>query len=125
MALSNLATRIYEILRQRVPAEDPRISYGQLVQQLGPLPAPDGGLTAADNRLFAALGEICRACHRHDPRLPALSCIVVRKQDGALGTPGLGYYPEAHPGVNGEQARLAAWQREFDQARRTTYPTTL
>jgi hypothetical protein len=126
MSLSDLAGRVYEILRGRVPAADPRLSYGQLVHLLGPLPSPNEGLTPSDPRLFAALGEICRACHSHNPRLAALSCIVVRKQeDGTLGTPGAGYYYEAHAGVHGDQAKHAAWLEEFEQAKRTTYPTSL
>jgi hypothetical protein len=96
------------------------------VQLLGRLPSPNVDLTPSDNRLSAALGEICRACHSHDPRLPALSCIVVRKQeDETLGTPGAGYYYAAHPTVHGDQAKHVAWLQEYQQAKSTTFPASL
>ncbi len=126
MALTDLAERVYQTLRNRVPAEDPRLSYGQLVHLLGPLPPPNDNLAPSDDRLFAALGEICHACHNHKPRLPALSCIVVRMQkDGELGTPGAGYYYEAHPEIEGNPAKHAAWHHEYQLAKTTTYPARL
>lgn len=126
MALSDLAERVYQILRKRVPAEEPRLSYGQLVRLLNPLPPPNDNLTPSDDRLFDALGEICLACHGHKSCLPALSCIVIRKQeDNTLGTPGAGYYYMAHPGIHGDQARHNAWLLEYQRARNTTYPSNL
>jgi len=126
MALTDLAKRVYQTLRERVPADEPRLSYGQLVHLLGPLPPPNDNLAPSDDRLFAALGEICRACHNHKPRLPALSCIVVRMQkDGDLGTPGEAYYSEAHPDVHGDPGKHAAWHQEYERAKITKYPASL
>jgi len=126
MPLSDLAARVYEILRQRVPNDDPRIAYQDLVTALGPLPPPNTGLQAYDRRLFDALGEIGLACHRHTPRLPALSSIVVqRNQDGTLGMPGMGYYPVTHPKAKTDVEKMEAWMEEFRQSKQTRYPTRL
>jgi hypothetical protein len=125
-ALSYLAERVYQTLRGRVPAEEPRLSYRELVQSLGQLASPDDKLMPLDDRLFAVLGEICRACHAHSPRLPALSCIVVNEQvHGSLGTPGLVYYHDAHQGVHGRKAKHGAWLEEYQRAKTTIYPESI
>ena len=109
MANSQLAERIYQYLRTRVPGEDPRITYQALVDALGPLPPPNDRLQAFDKRLFDALGEIGQACHRHSPRLPALSSVVVQKQeDGTLGMPGPGYYSATHLNARTADAKAEA-----------------
>jgi hypothetical protein len=126
MPLAELAERFYEVLRTRVPAEDPRITYSDLVNTFGPLPPPYDRLQAFDKRLFDALGEIGVACHRHRPPLPALSSIVVQRQeDGTLGMPGWGYYTATHPGARTAVAKAEAWLEEFNRSKRTTYPERL
>jgi hypothetical protein len=126
MPLQGLADRIYQVLRQRVPAEDPRISYQGVVDALGPIPPPNDNLQAFDRRLFDALGEIGTACHAHSPRLPALSAVVVQKNvDDTLGMPGAGYYPVTHPAARSDLAKIEAWMEEFQQTKRATYPPTL
>ena len=117
MALSALAESVYQILRERVPAEDPTIFYRDLVDELGSLPSPNQGLQPHDRRLFAALGEVGRACRAAG--LPALSSIVVAKESGV---PGTGYYIDHHPQARSEEAKFVAWRSEFNVAKTTTYP---
>jgi hypothetical protein len=124
--LSELATSIYQILRDRVPADDPRISYGELVDELGALPPPNERLQAFDKRLFDALGEIGASCHSHIPELPALSSIVVlRGEGGSLDRPGTGYFKATHPAAKSENAKDEAWLAEFNSAKRTNYPESI
>jgi hypothetical protein len=115
MALAALAASIYEIQRQRVPSEDPTLSYRDLVDELGSLPPPNQGSQPHDRRLFAALGEVGRACRAVG--LPALSSIVVAKESGV---PGTGYYADHHPQARSEEAKFVAWRSEFNFAKTTT-----
>ena len=94
--MSVLATAIYAILRTLVPGPAAEITYEDLVEQLGPMPPPNQDLWPKDNRLNYALGEIVTACRNHESPQPALPAIVVRKDER---TPGVGYYPIAHPYV--------------------------
>jgi hypothetical protein len=126
MPLQELAERIYEVLRTRVPGDEPCISYQGLVDALGPLPSPNDRLQAYDTRLFDALGEIGLACHGHNPRLPALSSIVVQKlEDGNLGMPGPGYYTATHPAARTFDAKAEAWVKEYNLTKVTTYPSSI
>lgn len=120
MALSALADAVYQILRQRVPSEDPTLFYGALVEELGTLPPPNQSLQPHDRRLFAALGEVGRACRAAG--LPAISSIVVAKESGV---PGSGYYIDHHPQARSEEAKFVSWRSEFMIAKTTTYPPTL
>src|SRR6266851_2139718 len=110
--MSALALAIYEILRALVPDPKAQITYQDLVQQLGPMPAPNANLFWYDTRLFNALGELAVACHNHQAGwLPAISSLVVR---GDTLQPGDGYYPLAHP-VDWQQGpiqALIAWGKE-------------
>lgn len=126
MPLQGLANQIYQILRLQVPRNDPRISYQDLLGSLGSLPPPLDSLTAYDPRLSAALGEIRQACLNHDPPLPDLSVILVRRQsDRTLSTPVPSYFSAVHPEVETELDRLITWAKEIDQARSATYPEIL
>jgi hypothetical protein len=119
--LSELATAIYEVLRSMVPSPRADISYSDLVERLGPMPAPNENLQARDPRLDAALGELVTACRQHG--LPAISALVVRD---AERVPGPGYYTLAHPAVARDTARaMVAWGTEAQLARGTTYPEQL
>jgi hypothetical protein len=105
------------VLQRRVPADDPTIFYGDLVDELGSLPPPNQGLQPHDRRLFAALGEVGRACRAAG--LPALSSIVVAKESGV---PGAVYYTDHHPQARSEEAKFVAWRSEFTIAKTTNYP---
>lgn len=120
MPLSALAESIYQILRQRVPSEDPTIFYACLVEELGTLPPPNQSLQPHDRRLFAALGEVGRACRAVG--LPAISSIVVAKE---TGVPGSGYYVDHHPQARSEEAKFVSWRSEFTIAKNTSYPAIL
>jgi hypothetical protein len=57
VAMSTLAAAIYKFLRERVPSEDPTISYKDLIEELGSLPSPNQRLQPHDRRLIVAIGE--------------------------------------------------------------------
>jgi hypothetical protein len=121
MVLSDLATAIYDILRDLVPGADAEIAYSALVERLGPLPPPNSDLAPRDPRLDDALGALTHACRQFD--LPAISALVVHKDDHI---PGPGYYPVAHPDIADNTAEaMVAWGHEIEQARATTYPNCL
>lgn len=119
-----LAILIYKLLRKRISHDNPKdclITYSALVRGLGKLPPPNDGLTHSDERLFHALGHITQECKRRG--LPTLSALVVRASDK---TPGIGYYPEAHPDAGTDpQRRKAAWEAELVRVNSTNYPPTL
>ena len=48
MPMSILAEAIYAVLRNRVPSDDPAISYTELLRRLGPLPPPNENLQRSD-----------------------------------------------------------------------------
>lgn len=121
--MTPLAQAIYEILRARVPRDDCRISYGQLVELL---PRHHGITYANDSRLREALGEIVAACCRH--QLPALPAIVVQQDDEGepTGEPGNGYFEVTHPETGRDaELRTIAWYREWQRVIVTTYPESL
>ena len=119
--MSVLANAIYAILRTLVPAATAKITYEDLVSQLGPMPPPSQNLQAYDNRLFVALGEIVTRCQQLGLRM--IPAIVVRKDEQ---TPGDGYYPIAHP-MNPRDTvqEMIAWGNEVTEVRRRTYPPTI
>ncbi len=119
--LSVLAAAIYDILQSLVPGPSAEITYTELVNRLGPMPAPNQDLQAHDRRLDIALGELVTACRARG--LPAIAALVVR-DDSRI--PGSGYYPMAHPTVANDTARaMIAWGNEVQQVRATTYPAQL
>ena len=123
--MSPLAFAIYTVLRTLVPCpRNPCISYSDLLSRL-----PDEFKSfnlenpAKRNELSEALGEIVIACRAQD--LPALPALVVQLEEVGLGYPGPGYYGIAHHEVSGELEQLAAWGRELEAVKRTTYPEIL
>lgn len=120
MPLSELAREIYIVLRQRVPARKPEITYRELVEALPPLGKPFEDVHWRDPRLDQALADTVHACRARG--LPALSAIVVNSE---TGRPGRRYYGEAHPGVVGDIEQEVAWARELEQVKTTTYPPEL
>ena len=126
MPLQGLAQQVYQVLRGRVPRIDPRLSYQDVVKELGRLPPPNDELGANDQRLFDALNEIMRACRNHNPPLPVLPAIVVRRNtDASLETPGKGYFPVTHPQAPSALDGLIEWAGEIDRVRKTTYPANI
>ena len=121
MPLSQLASAIYDILQPMVPSPNADIAYHELVDRLGPLPAPNHDLQSRDPRLDEALGEIVTECRARE--LPALPAIVVRSDDRI---PGPGYYQIAHPDVAHDRAlAMIDWGNEVVRVRQTTYPQIL
>jgi len=120
MPLSELAREIYAVLRTRVPAPKPELTYRELVEALPPLGAPFIGVHWRDPRLDQALADTVHACRANG--LPALSAIVVNNE---TRRPGRRYYAEAHSGVAGDIEREVAWANELKHVRITTYPADL
>jgi hypothetical protein len=123
--VSPLAATIYAVLRTLAPCRgDPRLSYADLLSRL---PDRFSHLDLEDpahrDQISQALGEIVLACRARG--LPALPALVVRLVEGELEYPGVGYHGLAHPEAADEIERLAAWGRELEAVKRTTYPETL
>jgi len=118
LVVSPLATAVYNVLRVRVPATRPELSYEDLCTKL---PASVGTIEARSQLLWEALGDIVRACRAAE--LPALPAIVVNKHERV---PGKAYYAVAHPGdAHDEALAMIAWGKEVLMVRATTYPPTL
>ena len=106
------------MLRRRVPATKPEISYSDLCATL---PPGLGNVEPNSEQLWIALGDIVRACRESD--LPALSAIVINKH---TRVPGKLYYSVAHPDeAHDEALAMVAWGNEVLKVRQTTYPATL
>ncbi len=101
--MTPLAHAIYKHLLRRVRANQPSITYGELVAGL---PARHATHHRSP-RLHAALGEITLACRALG--LPCLPAIVWSRE---LRRPSDGYYKVAHPRSRSEKSRVAAWERE-------------
>jgi hypothetical protein len=116
--MSPLAQSIYDVLRIRVPALRPELSYADLVAAL---PNPWNSLPPDGQQLADALGELVRACRSKE--LPAIAAMVIRHRERV---PGPGYYPVAHPDEADDPATaMIAWGNELMQVRKTAYPSTL
>jgi hypothetical protein len=111
--LSPLAKAVYQMLRLRLKLADPRITYGELAEQLRDRAEHFEHIYARSRELTAALIEVGRECRRQGrPPLPAL---VVRAD---TRRPGAGY--GGGQGTRGEQ--IAAWRADLEAVKRTTYP---
>jgi hypothetical protein len=102
--LSPLAAAIYKALVRRLHGSYPTLTYGELVEMLGPrhpthLRSPV---------FYAALGEVSLAC-----RARGLPCLPALVHGASSRRPGPGYYKVAHPRARTETARLAAWEAEM------------
>ena len=119
--MSPLAEDIYLILRRRVPSDDGRLSYSNLVDTL---PSIHEIHSPQDTRLRIALGEIVKACR--DNGLPVLTALVVHRGEmREPKIPGNGYFTAAHPGITDEASRLVAWGEEWQKVQQTEYPESL
>lgn len=118
--MSPLATAIYAILRNRVPArwQDAMITYGDLCIALTPHGYSVG---PRSHRLWDALGEIVVWCRTETPPLEPLPAIVVRKDWSA---PGMAYYSIAHPRIAMDDTpqQMIAWGRAAQAVCITRYP---
>jgi len=118
--MGDLAEAIYDVLRPlSARSPRPRLTYQDLIDQL---PRGYHGLSPRSQELSAALGEIVEACRRHTPALPALPAVVINAD---TGRPGPGYYEVAHPGIDGDDQRRAAWEAEVARVPGTRYPSRL
>lgn len=117
-----LALAIYYILQNLVPHAGTKITYSELVGDLGPMPPPNEELHYRDSRLDEAIGELVAACRARG--LPAISALVIREVER---NPGAGYYSTAHPAEWAKDRMLAevAWAKERELARQTSYPARL
>src|SRR5262245_4076643 len=113
--LSPLARAVYRLLRQRVRRADPRVTYKELAGLLRGADAAFEHVTQRSRELYAALCEVGDACRHLD--LPPLPALVVRAD---TRRPGDAYFTGGPFARRGE--RTAAWQRDLDAVRQTTYP---
>jgi hypothetical protein len=117
--VSPLAEATYTILRQRLrlaPA-DPRITYAELAKQLRDSCEDFESVNHRSRSLYAALGEVGEACRLLGrPPLPALVVLA------GSGRPGAAYYAARFPGIVYKGERVAAWRRDLEAVKRTTYP---
>jgi hypothetical protein len=113
--MTRLAHTVYRILRQRIGQADPRITYAELARKLRSASAAFEHLTHRSRELYAALCEVGDLCNQRD--LPPLPALVVRAD---TRRPGDAYYEGMASAYRGE--RIAAWQRDLEAVRRSTYP---
>jgi len=119
--MSTLSEAIYPILARRVGLKNPLITYSELVRRLPPLDPPSDDITANDDRLFQALGEVGRACRDHG--LPTLTALVIRSIEQS---PGGGYYHVFHSETSNDPVRQReAWEQELGRLKATKYPPIL
>jgi hypothetical protein len=99
--MSPLAKKLYTQLRKRVVAGQHSITYAALARAAG-------NVHPRSPALHAALGEVANACrHAGVPVLPA----IVWK--AGANRPSTGYYKVAHPRAHTDEAKIAAWEREY------------
>jgi hypothetical protein len=115
--MSPLAEAVYDILRLRTPLPEPRISYADLAARLRQRSKAFAGINHRSRQLYAALWEIGDECRRLG--LPPLPALVVRAD---TRRPGEAYFEGATARTAHPAAKIAAWWRDLDGVRRTTYP---
>ncbi len=104
--MSKLANEIYRLLLRRLRTRTPSISYGELAAQVS-RKIPTHRRSA---KFHAALGEVTITCRRH--KLPAIAAIVWRQD---TSRPSDGYFVVAHPRLESDSGRRAAWEHEHDR----------
>jgi hypothetical protein len=115
--MSPLAEAVYELLRVRTSLEDPRLSYAELAEQLRAASDDFEFIHHRSRLLYAALNEVGHACRRL--RLPPLPALVVRAD---TRRPGEAYYECKSSGFISQGDKIAAWRRDLEAVKRTTYP---
>lgn len=115
--MSPLAGAIYNVLRQRVPLADPRLTYAELAEQLRDTSEDFFDVHHRDRRLYAALAEVGRECRRL--RLPPLPALVVRAD---TRRPGAAYYTGKCTGIVTRGDKVAAWRKDLEAVQAAVYP---
>ncbi|HZY89068.1 MAG TPA: hypothetical protein VFE78_29870, partial [Gemmataceae bacterium] len=101
--MSPLAEAVYDILRRRTAAADPRITYAELARQLRDASDAFDTVTHRSQQLYAALCEVGDECRRL--RLPLLPALVVRAD---TRRPGDAYYEGTCGGAVYKGEKVAA-----------------
>jgi hypothetical protein len=115
--MTPLAEAVYEILRLRTSRPDPRITYAELAEELREAADDFLHITHRSQQLYAALGEVGRACRRLS--LPLLPALVVRAD---TRRPGEAYYEGTSAGLVYKGEKVAAWRREVAAVKEKRYP---
>jgi hypothetical protein len=115
--MSPLAAAVYDILRSRTALTEPRITYGNLAAQLREAAEEFASVTHRSPQLYAALCEVGAECRRLD--LPPLPALVVRAD---TNRPGDAYYQGKCSGMVPVANPVAAWWRDLEAVKATTYP---
>ena len=115
--MSPLAEAVYEILRLRVAQPEPRITYAGLARQLRDRAEEFEYVHHRNRELYTALTEVGKECRRL--KLPPLPALVVRADSGR---PGAAYYEGECTGIVHRDEQVAAWERDLEAVKRTTYP---
>jgi hypothetical protein len=115
--MSSLAAAVYQILRQRASAAEPRITYAKLAEELRDSSEEFAAIYHRSQQLYAALNEVGKECRRlHLPCLPAL---VVRAD---TRRPGDAYYGGKCSGMVYKGQKVAAWRQELEAVQKASYP---
>lgn len=115
--MSPLAEIIYDILRERVALDDPRITYGELAEQVRDAGEEFEYVHHRNRQLYVALTEVGGECQRL--RLPPLPALVVRAD---TRRPGDAYYEGKCSGAVYRGERIAGWRRDLEAVKATAYP---
>jgi hypothetical protein len=116
--MSELAEAIWALLRRRLSLADPRITYAELAAELRETSEDFEFLYHRSRELYAALGEIGRACQRL--RLPPLPALVVRAD---TRRPGDAYYGGRRMQGLSRDERVALWQQDLEAVKQANYPS--
>jgi hypothetical protein len=115
--MSPLAKATYRILRRRLSLSDPRITYGELAEQLRDTAEDFESIYPRSRELYAALAAVGEECRRLG--LPPLPALVVRAD---TRRPGAAYYAARFPNAVYKGERIAAWQKDLGAVKKTAYP---
>ena len=115
--MSPLAEVIYDILRCRTAQEDPRITYAELAEQIRDAGEEFEYVHHRNRQLYVALAEVGTECRRL--KLPPLPALVVRAD---TRRPGEAYYEGGCSGIVYRGDKIAAWRRDLEAVKGTTYP---
>lgn len=115
--MNPLATIIYDILRGRMSLDDPRITYGELAEQVRDASDEFEYMHHRNQQLYLALAEVGAECRRL--RLPPLPALVVRAD---TGRPGEAYYEGKCSGAIYRGERIAGWRRDLEAVKGAKYP---